>query len=285
MPKSILKKTTSLTPANTPSSPIISREDRIRDTALYHAKLLQQRKDADALNLSSTETLLGFPRFSYIDPRLSLALDAKDARSLLKSFQPSDYDLLIEERNINKKCGYVLCPRPNRQEDTNAKYRILRDKIKGTSSLKFVERQTMEHWCSDDCGKKALFIRVQLSDEPSWTRMEGVGNEVIFLDEEDDGHELSEGFEKLHFDIQGEDVNIVSALKDLSIVRGYAFSWRIPSGFAKIEIQENMGLNLPSEAGLDFNKSYSLPGSVEGHTPSFGNEKTIQMGTGYQELS
>ena len=60
MPKSILKKYPVVDRAvSTPISN--SQEEHNRETALYHANLLQQRKDVEAVVLTSTET----PRFPF----------------------------------------------------------------------------------------------------------------------------------------------------------------------------------------------------------------------------
>jgi hypothetical protein len=39
-----------------------------------------------------------------------------------------------------------------------------------------VERKEVERFCSDECAKKAMWVRVQLSTEPAWTRKEVVGS-------------------------------------------------------------------------------------------------------------
>lgn len=43
--------------------------------------------------------------------------------------------------------------------------------------MRFVERVKLERFCSDTCARRGLWLRVQLSDEPSWLRgdvLEGV---------------------------------------------------------------------------------------------------------------
>lgn len=280
MTRPILKKDTNLAPNNNLFS-TTSREDRIRDTALYHAKLLQERKDAELRILTSIETLLYYPHNIWsdpADPAHPFPGDAACVREHLKSFQPADYDSLIEERNINRKCGYVLCPRPNRQENTNAKYRILRDNTKG-AHLKFVERQVMERWCSDDCGRRALYIRVQLNDEPVWTRAAGTGSEVRFWDEENDNAELMEGFKKLRVDAETVDGAILANMNNLSIQRSSANIQNRSTDPANVEIRENLISGFPPDRKPDLSMSYAQPNSIEGYTPKPRNRDAMSENT------
>ena len=97
MPHSILKK---FKPPSTilPSPPAARAQDeRNKETALYHARLLQQRKDVEALILASTETLLNLPSSPSADPACPSSSDALLVKDALKPFQLSDYDVLIEE--------------------------------------------------------------------------------------------------------------------------------------------------------------------------------------------
>lgn len=276
MTKSILKKIGASTPENISSPLIVSREDRIRDTAIHHANLLQQRKDSEALILSSIETLLDFPPSPSTDPACPSGEDVNYASKLLKSFQPSDYDSLIEERNINKKCGYLLCSQPNRQQDTNAKYRILHDNDKGTHGLKFVERRMMEQWCSEYCGKRALYVRVQLSDEPAWMRMTGSGSDILFMDEDNDIYGLIEGLQESKFGVDTKEDKILAAMKDLSIERGDKNYQRRPASLAQVKIRENKASKVAPERESDLDGTCAMSDSIEGYTPMFGYGKFIQ---------
>lgn len=276
MVKSILKKVPK------PNTPTISREDRNRETALYHANLLQQRKDVQCLILESTETLLDLPSPSASDPAQPLELDVVEVKKLLKSFQPSDYDSLIKERNIDKKCGYVLCPRANRLQDTGAKYRIFHAKNNGTHSLKFVERGELERWCSDECGKRALYIRVQLSDEPAWSRASGSGGDFMLLDEGNRNQQ--------HLDVDGElaqnlrnldvgygEERVIAALKDLAIERGDGKASERRSRLIEVDIHENEGRgNTPLNPSHQ--PSNGLWSSIEGYNPRLKGVKANRSG-------
>ncbi|KAI9774632.1 MAG: hypothetical protein M1840_002881 [Geoglossum simile] len=176
VPKSILK------PPKRPSpSPSASKEERDRQTAIYHAEIIQQRKDLELVILNSTEALIDFPSPATIDPTDPHHDDASTVRSLLVPFQPSDYDGLVQERNIEGKCGYVLCPNARLLQDTKAQFRILRVG-RQEGGLKIVPREHLEKWCSEVCQRRAMYVRVQLSEEPAWMR-EAMATEIVFLDE------------------------------------------------------------------------------------------------------
>lgn len=166
LPKSILKAS-SATLKDTPQPPTFSREEHNRQLALHHARLLQDRKDIESQILASIENLLDFPSSSNASPSDPSSADAATVTEALKPFQPSDYEALIEERNINHRCGYVLCPRGNISQNTNGRYRILTGK---KTDFRVVETKELEKWCSDECGKMAVYLRVQLNKEPAWTR-------------------------------------------------------------------------------------------------------------------
>ncbi|CAD6565901.1 MAG: hypothetical protein ASARMPRED_008041 [Alectoria sarmentosa] len=262
MPHSILKNALSFLPSTSPS-PARSSEDRNKKTALYHAQLLQQRKDVEALILASTEALLEVPSSPAADPARPCLKDITLVKNSLKPFQPSDYDSLIEERNINKRCGYVLCPRPNRQEDTKARYRILHSKERGSDSLKFVDRRTLEQWCSDDCGKKALYVKLQLNEEPVWTRVGSPGGDILLLEDE-----------------------VVAKMKALAIERGDEKAPSRSFGLAEIDVREKRDIDgkvsAPDPSTTERN-SKGWSDSIEGYTPRCTRKKRRGPESGNRE--
>ncbi|KAI9817926.1 MAG: hypothetical protein M1832_004546 [Thelocarpon impressellum] len=168
--KSILKKGTASNSSNT-------KAERDLETALHHARLLQDRKDAEAQILSAVVHLLDLPSSPKADPVHPSAEDAALLRQLLKPFTPSDYDALIEERNIADLCGYALCPQPPVRQKTGARLRIV------DGGRQVVPRRKLEQWCSEACARQALYLRVQLSEEPAWTRAEGQEGELALYDD------------------------------------------------------------------------------------------------------
>ena len=225
MPHSILKK-----PQNHPDiRPLAqaerSQDERNRETAIYHANIIQHRKDTEAIISTSVEVLLELPSSNTADPACPCASDAALVKSSLKLFQPSDYDALIEERNINRLCGYLLCPRPNLEQDTQARYRILHGKGTGSDALRIVPTKNLEKWCSDRCGKRALYIKVQLNEDPAWTRAAFSNTAINLLGESSNQHNsasrstgLDQDIEKLSIDYEERD--ITARLRTLAIERG-----------------------------------------------------------------
>ena len=219
----------------------VSREARAREAAIHHARLLQERKDVEMEILENMESLIEYPASSDADPAQPLSEDVTHIKKMLIPFQPSDYDALIEERNINRKCGYILCPKPNKLRGTKAKFGFLHTKDKG---MKIVDQKTLEQWCSPQCGKRALYLRVQLDEEPAWERVGGIGGNIVLLDERPRsslpskrGSKIAEGLDKV--DGQNGDDTVAATMKDLAIERGDGNARANSSRLAKLEIIEN----------------------------------------------
>ncbi|QSS62744.1 hypothetical protein I7I51_02483 [Histoplasma capsulatum] len=143
--------------------------------ALHHARQIQARKDTEAIILSRIEELLSFPSSPIALASSPLPEDVKAFKEALIPFQPSDYDNLILERNIDGRCGYALCANEHRKEDPRARFRVLWGK-KGSGpggrgkEMKVVPKEQIEKWCSDECAERAMYIRVQLIQQPAWER-------------------------------------------------------------------------------------------------------------------
>lgn len=276
--KSILKKSANST--TTPAPPAaLSREDRNRETALHHARLIQQRKDIEQLILTSTETLLDLPSNAASDPAHPSPTEAAYVKELLKPFQPSDYDSLIEERNIDGRCGYVLCARPHARENTNAKFRILQGKGKGPDALKVVRTGKLEQWCSEECAKRALYVRVQLSEGPAWTRAASMGGDIELRGEKHgitgDPATLVEGIRRLELDSDQD--GLTDAMTDLALERGDRRASGQTSGLVDVDIRENNPIEgrLPAPPGVsDGQGTRANPGySVEGYNPRMSGSR------------
>lgn len=172
-PKSILKQTgPPMTERN--GKPVNQRH---LDVALHHANILEQRKAVEAQVLDSIMTLMEHPSSPDADPRRPSAADARAFEEAVAAFQPADYDALIEERNIADRCGYALCPRPKMRARSTAKKQFV-DTDKG---VEIVDRKVLEVWCSDDCAKRALYVKVQLNEEPAWLRAGGHGERIELM--------------------------------------------------------------------------------------------------------
>ncbi|PYH47570.1 Rtr1/RPAP2 family protein phosphatase [Aspergillus saccharolyticus JOP 1030-1] len=159
--------------------------------ALHHARQIQAQKDAEALILDRILDLVQFPTSSSADPSSPTPEDARAFKSALTPFQPADYDNLILERNIEGLCGYTLCPHEHRKEDPRGAFRITWG-AKGSGpggrgrEMNIVPKEKLEMWCSDACAERAMFIRVQLAEQPVWERRAGDarGSCILLLEEE-----------------------------------------------------------------------------------------------------
>ncbi|KAF2431005.1 hypothetical protein EJ08DRAFT_557868, partial [Tothia fuscella] len=161
---------------------------RNREIAVYHANIIQAQKDVEAEILEALEELIEFPT----TPSTSTSINPSSAdiaafKEYVTPFQPSDYDSLLEERRIAQKCGYVLCNNPPKKTSTGGgKFKILGRK-KG-QEFRVVEREKTDCWCCQDCARRALYVKVQLDEEPAWTRRGGSAPEIqILIGVEDDG--------------------------------------------------------------------------------------------------
>ena len=289
MPRSILK---SLLSTIGPSPPAArSRDDRNRETAIYHAQLIQQQKEVEALILTSTEKLLDLPSFSSADPAHPCYTDSELVKSSLHLFQPSDYDSLIEERNINKQCGYVLCPRPNRLQDTQAKYRILYGRGRGPDALKIVERQTLEQWCSDDCGKRALYIKVQLNEEPAWTRSHTIDGTILLLEDKLNHQSGEDGNASQQEHMKSQDLDreedLAAHMRTLAIERGDNTASSKILRLAELDIREKTITEdeafVPAPPTTD-EVTADSQGHIEGYRPQFSGMKSQEESSDEEDL-
>ena len=91
--------------------------------------------------------------------------------------QPTGYEDVIEERNIEDWCGYPMCS--NKRQTMNSKYKI------SLSERKVFDQTELSTFCSIDCLQRSKFYAAQLSDIPVWSRDVGWPDvEVIEMHEE-----------------------------------------------------------------------------------------------------
>ncbi|KKY38501.1 hypothetical protein UCDDA912_g01493 [Diaporthe ampelina] len=191
--KGILKKpkactqpsTIAASPAATTTKP--PRQDP-RQTAIQHARILQDRKDTEAQILDNVITLLDFPRNRdrpASDPDPS---DARAFASLVRIFQPGDYDDLAVERNLDgDKCGYALCGNRRRRFPGAGTYKMVN---KGRRDFDIVETRELEKWCSTECTRRALWVKVQLNETAAWERVGLPDIEIeLYPEKKKDGEE------------------------------------------------------------------------------------------------
>ncbi|KAI8215409.1 putative RNA polymerase II subunit B1 CTD phosphatase RPAP2 [Colletotrichum sp. SAR 10_86] len=173
--KGILKK-----PAAPPEQP---RPDP-REIAIQHARIIHQRKELELQILESLAllseypTVRGSPRHSSANPA---PRDVADFKANVRLFQPSDYDDLIEERNVNGLCGYTLCAQPKPAASKGGQWKLVNV---GRSDFDIVNRRESEKWCSKDCQRRALYVKVQLNETAAWERAGIPDIEIELLGEE-----------------------------------------------------------------------------------------------------
>ncbi|KAL8818698.1 MAG: hypothetical protein Q9223_002716 [Gallowayella weberi] len=259
------------TSKDSPAPSTLSREDRNRQLALHHARLIQIRKDIESLILTSTETLLDLPTSPTASPSEPSSADIKTVKESLRPFQPSDYDALVEERNIDHKCGYVLCRRENRRQNRRSNYRI----ITGTgdakgSNLKVVEPKELERWCSDECGKMALYIRVQLSEEPAWMRDWQTNEPLELYGEIERKAQVHNGNSPvprvaMKPDVSDAQQTLAIRMKDLAVERGDRSNTAKASARVAVHVRENDQKEQISPLPPSTENTHS--GSIEGYIP------------------
>lgn len=268
-PKSILKKSTNSN--NSSSPPVNPRDQRNLDIALHHARLIQQQKDAEAQILEALEALLELPSSPQADPAHPSEGDVVQFKSLITPFQPSDYDSLIEERHAADLCGYALCPRPPKKDKLGGKMRIVPGSSDG-SPARIVPRSQLEIWCSEDCARRALYVKVQLNEEPAWTRRGGLGTDIsLMVDQPEAAHTMAlpiRSKKPLAEDLVQE--NMSQAMAALALERGEKPTSGNPSRLLSSDIAEKMSVKPPVAPGSSGKNDTSTHSAIEGYEPKTG---------------
>ena len=141
-----------------------TREARARAVAIRHALSLEDKKKLQTRVLDMIVLLFDLPSEETTDPVHPAKIDAQAFRECLAIFRPSDLDEAVQERNIDNRCGYAMCRRPNVKLGASTRW----DSKVG----KFVERPDNMSWCSLECKERNAFVRSQLSLEPAWLRQQ-----------------------------------------------------------------------------------------------------------------
>src|SRR4051812_46722946 len=87
--------------------------DRIRATALRQARDIEDRKKLQARVADLVVEAFDLPSNPDADPAKPQPSDASLFRHCISLFQSSDLNDLVYERNVDNRCGYALCPKPN----------------------------------------------------------------------------------------------------------------------------------------------------------------------------
>ncbi len=145
-----------------------SEEERVRTTVMRQARDIDDRKKLQGRVADLVVEAFDLPSRPNADPAKPQSSDASLFKQCLSLFQPSDLDDLISERNIDDRCGYALCPKPNLKV-ANGGEKVWN--LKGGKDFKIVDRRELEKWCSNSCQGRAAFVRAQLGTDPAWLRV------------------------------------------------------------------------------------------------------------------
>lgn len=271
--------------------------------ALHHANQIQAQKDAEAFILDRILELIELPSSPSADAAAPSPADAAALKAALVPFQPTDFDNLVLERNIEGRCGYTLCPEENRKEDSSAKFRITWGP-KGSAGngrgreMKIVSKEKLEMWCSEACAERAMYLRLQLAEDPVWERRAGDGKtkqvtlleearalqarqKAIKSDREGQQHSNAAGSVALEDKMEALAVKASSdaeGQKQLALERGDSSSAFQQTGRVDIQILEkepdiNTKVAAPSPGPGD-----QTGGSIEGYVPQTADQIKSQTG-------
>jgi RNA polymerase II-associated protein 2 len=261
--RGILKSSKSSTP---PKS-----DEEAQRIALAHANIIEDRKAHDELITDSVVRLTELPidrspPFSSSNPS---SRDADEFRSLVRIFQPGEYDDLVAERNVCGLCGYVLCGRPRRHFDGKGDWKLLNA---GRTDFAIARREELERWCSQECARRALYVKVQLQETAAWERVGMPEIEIELLDEEkNDAAQEQLEHDLAHLKLQGER----KAKRDteaLALERGDV-GGKARADSMDVEIQENTRTSTPAAPSIKTDGDV-----VEGYKTKFGTKSTEEGG-------
>ncbi|WPG99329.1 Hypothetical protein R9X50_00214300 [Acrodontium crateriforme] len=237
--KSILKQKQ---PADIPTE--ADRNRRNLAIALHHANLIQAQKDIQAQILLCIEKLLDLPTGSEPTPD-----EARSFASLVYNFQPSDLDALVEERNIEGKCGYTLCPNSPRSRSIGA-----------NASWKLSSAAV--DYCSDICARKNLYVKTQLGEIPAWQREPGIQAPIVLHEDDQPKSEKTAAVQSrkpVWKKTAADD-------KDLAMERG-----ETPNGFRPKQVMTDMivekSTTTPRKTKVAFKEPNASHTAIEGYEP------------------
>lgn len=273
--------------------------------ALQHAHQIQAQKDAEDMILDRTIELLAIPTNPSADPAAPSVEDVQSFKTAMALFRPGDYDNFIMERNYEDLCGYGLCPRENRKQAgvTGSTFHF-KYGAKGSGpggrgrSVDIVSRDKLEKWCSDQCAERALFIRVQLSEQPVWERRadETEGMKIELFEESQARRQAAKARAKAgssnsaSASIETSEADIATGLKDLKIQdAGRSQELALErgdtalchqQGRVDIQIKEKEQASQSTPTAPQLRPEDAMGGSIEGYVPQERQEKSIDHDSG-----
>ncbi|KAJ5438620.1 uncharacterized protein N7458_009618 [Penicillium daleae] len=253
--------------------------------ALQHAHQIQAQKDAENMILDRIIDLLSLPSSPSADPAAPSAADSHAFKSALLSFRTGDYDSLIMERNNEGLCGYGLCPREYRNERGRNQTFQFRWGAKGSGpggrgrNMDIVPREKVEKWCSDECAERALFLRVQLTEQPVWERRasEGRITSIELLEEARAKRpkrrtEGSTSAAAVAADLNKLNIQDPERAQELAMERGDT-SLPFRGGRVNVQIKEKEQSSTSSASAPQWRPEDAKGGSIEGYVPKDRRDK------------
>lgn len=253
--------------------------------ALQHAHQIQTQKDAENMILDRIIDLLSLPSSPSADPAAPSAADSHAFKSALLIFRTGDYDSLIMERNNEGLCGYGLCPRGYRNERGRNQTFQFRWGAKGSGpggrgrNMDIVPREKVEKWCSDECAERALFLRVQLTEQPVWERRasEGRVTSIELLEEARAKRpkrrtEGSTSAAAVAADLNKLNIQDPERAQELAMERGDT-SLPFRGGRVNVQIKEKEQSSTSSASAPQWRPEDAKGGSIEGYVPKDRRDK------------
>ncbi|KAJ8121108.1 hypothetical protein ONZ43_g2358 [Nemania bipapillata] len=271
-PKGILKNKTTHPPASSEKHP----PPNPREVAIKHARIIHSRREVEDEISDSIIELSKFPvtRNPPYDASNPAPVDAESFKNLVRLYQPSDYDDLIEERNANGLCGYTLCPNPRSRVSGGSTFKLVNY---GRKDFNIVPSRELEKWCSQKCAKRAMYVKVQLNETAAWERA-GIASIQIELFEEnqttipiDGAAQLTKDMENIKIEAQQK---TAQNARDLALERGdSAEKGTRPQRSIKLTIREKP-VKAPVAPSLGVNSQSHLV--TEGYKTTFDpTSKTV----------
>ncbi|KAI0888869.1 uncharacterized protein GGS22DRAFT_152566 [Annulohypoxylon maeteangense] len=168
----------------TEHAPTPSQKPTARDLAIQQALVIQAQRDHEDRIQDSIIELARLPlsppsNTSSARPSPS---DTAHFLSTVRLFQPSEYEDLILERNALSKCGYCLCPNPRIKLSGGGSFKLLNY---GRADFSIVPRGELERWCSRQCARRAMYVKVQLVETSAAERAGVESIQIELLEEEE----------------------------------------------------------------------------------------------------
>lgn len=217
--------------------------------------------------LDSVLRLLELPRTPNADPTRPSESDAAEFRQTIVQFKPNDYDMAIEERHSNGSCGYALCPRPAKKVKGGGKFAF----VETASDLHIMPRKIAELWCSQDCAKRAMYVKVQLGETlPALRKVDDI---ELMIEKTEAGQSITLPFRPRN---QGSAQRANASEQSTAQSSGVN---RVTDGILKMDIVEKQFSSAnPQPPTLGDQQSQESYASVEGYQPRASKDKAPEMG-------